>query len=738
MVTGVAYSRQGDRIASGSEDRTVKLWDVETGDCLHTLAGHTLPVNCIAYSPNSNQIASCSSDRTIRLCDVKTGNYHNLQQHPSYAEMVVYSPRGDYFASMDVAIGCQRTVRLWNVTTMVLHLTITYSEDGVDGEDGEDGEERKEGKDGKSVYYNPFAYSPRGDQVASANCREVHLWDVETGNLQHKLVGHGGKVSQIVYSPQGDLVASTTSEYAITDTTVRLWDAETGVCLRILTGHSRFVKSIAFSPKGDRIITGGENETVRIWDVGVRTSRRASSGHTEKVRMVRCSPKGDQVASCSDDTTVRLWDVETGACRHILRGYSKSTRCIVYSPQGDQIATGSDDTTVRLWDSETGRCIHTLTGHGNTVKKVAYSPQGDQLASCCDGHTVRIWDVGSGECLLSKHNLLIYDFVYSLDGSQIAACSNHAVQLWDIETGVCTDEQRVDDYREILLSPRGDQVAAIRSKRPMMLWNIKSNKQDNECHDDDNDSGSSVLYTDLECRLAAFSPNGKQIAFTRGALALYYYYDDYSVYLYDTETGCLLRILEGHDDRITSIMYSSQGDLVASASEDGSVRLWDAVSGQCRAVIQDFHHRVKDIAWVEALDTRYVVAGCEDGIVGMWQVIMDEDRCQVRLHWKTTNGEFDVKDASIQGVEGLNSLNKRILKQSKALGEPAHHLREGSKKVAIVAPLVSRFKDPSDWTEEIHDDLVDPPAKQLFELDEEDEGVAKRTCDNRRVSSMEE
>jgi WD40 repeat protein len=325
------------------------------------------------------------------------------------------------------------------------------------------------------------------------------------------------------------------------------------------------------------------------------------------------------------------------------------------------------------------------------------------------------------------------------------------VQLRDVETGDCIGELRGVGYfgGMMLWSSQGDQIAMDRlGKPPMALWRIKNNKQGDDKNQagnendidygDDEDDGSngcsSVVYTDLDFRLAAFSPNGSQIAGTRSRHSR----EDYKVYLYDTVTGGQLWASKGHTQEITSIVYSSRGDLIVCASEDQTVRLWDTVSGQCRAVIQDFQHKVRDIAWLETLNAKYVVAGCGDGVVGMWQVIVDEDQCQVRLHWKTTNGMFDVQDASIQGVKGLDSANKSILKQSRAVGEPAHRLREGSKKKAIMAPVVSRLNDPSDWTEEIHNDLINLPAKRLFELDEEDEGATKRTCGNDRVSSSEE
>jgi uncharacterized protein YceH (UPF0502 family) len=114
-------------------------------------------------------------------------------------------------------------------------------------------------------------------------------------------------------------------------------------------------------------------------------------------------------------------------------------------------------------------------------------------------------------------------------------------------------------------------------------------------------------------------------------------------------------------------------------------------------VIQDFQASVKDIVWIESSGANYLAAGCSDGVVGMWQVLVDGDRCEIALRWKTTtNGELDMKDANIQDVTGLSQLNRKLLAQRGAVGEPSHLLREASKKVTTMASVISGLKIPSD------------------------------------------
>ncbi|KAF9345549.1 hypothetical protein BGX34_004652 [Mortierella sp. NVP85] len=233
--------------------------------------------------------------------------------------------------------------------------------------------------------------------------------------------------------------------------------------------------------------------------------------------------------------------------------------------------------------------------------------------------------------------------------------SRDKVQLRDVETGNCTGELRgVGDLNKMVWSPQGDRIAMV-CLRKLALWKINERDDDENQARNESDGGL-VLYIDLNCDLAAFSPDGLQIACSRDIE-----YFDSALYLYDTMTGTLLWASSGHTVAIASIVFSSHGDLIITASYDQTVRLWDVVSGQCRAVIQDFQHWVNDIAWVETPNAQYVIAGCQDGVVGMWQFIIDEDTCQVRLHWKTTNGMFNAEGAIIQEVQGLSPLNERIL-----------------------------------------------------------------------------
>ncbi|KAF9358768.1 hypothetical protein BGX34_008773, partial [Mortierella sp. NVP85] len=140
------------------------------------------------------------------------------------------------------------------------------------------------------------------------------------------------------------------------------------------------------------------------------------------------------------------------------------------------------------------------------------------------------------------------------------------------------------------------------------------------------------------------------------------------------------------------------GDMVASVSDDKTVRVWGVASGQCRAVIKNFQGGVYSMAWIPSADANYLVTGCEDGSVLKWQVMEEEKggQCRVNLCWGATKGCLTVKGASIQDVRGLTSLNKKLLKQCGVVGEPENLFREAGKKLITMASVVSRMRQVSE------------------------------------------
>ena len=241
-VNSVVFSPDGSRVASGSEDRTARVWDVQTGECQYTLEGHLDAVRSVVFSPDGSRVASGSEDQTARVWDVQTGEcQYTLEGHLDAVRSVVFSPDGSRVASGSE----DQTVRVWDVQTGKYQYTLEGHSDTV-----------------RSVIF-----SPDGSRVASGSWDQtVRVWDVQTGKYQHTLEGHTHAVCSVVFSPDGSRVAS-----GSTDQTVRVWDVQTGKCQYTLEGHSHGVNNVVFSPDGSRVASSSRDHTVRVWDIASST-----------------------------------------------------------------------------------------------------------------------------------------------------------------------------------------------------------------------------------------------------------------------------------------------------------------------------------------------------------------------------------------------------------------------------------------------------------------------------------
>jgi len=331
-VFSVAFSPDGQTLASGNPDKTIKLWDAKTGRELRTLTGHSGWVECVAFSPDGQTLASSGSrDHTIKLWDVKTGReLRTLTGHSGWVECVAFSPDGQTLASASA----DTTIKLWYLKAGRELRTLT----------------------GHSGWVECVAFSPDGQTLASGSRdHTIKLWNVVLGRELRTLTGHSGWVECVAFSPDGQTLASGSRDH-----TIKLWDVKTRRESQTLTGHSGEVLSIAFSPDGQTLASGSPDKTIKLWDAKTGRELRTLTGHSGVVLSIAFSPDGQTLASGSNDKTIKLWKLmgvgpaDAAAPREKFPPVVMATASFL-EPSGNNLLDGDETATIKLEFTNTGK-----------------------------------------------------------------------------------------------------------------------------------------------------------------------------------------------------------------------------------------------------------------------------------------------------------------------------------------------------------------------------------------------
>ncbi|MEG4326884.1 serine/threonine-protein kinase [Microcoleus sp. herbarium5] len=278
-VQSVAISPDGQTLVSGSEDRTIKIWNLATGNLIRTLSGHSIWVRSVAISPDGQTLVSGGGDKTITIWNLATGNLiGTLSGHSDSVSSVAISPDGQTLVSGSE----DKTIKIWNLAAGNLIRTLS----------------------GHSNSVLSVAISPDGQTLVSGSeDNTIKIWNLATGNLI-RTSGHSDSVLSVAISPDGQTLVS-----GSWDKTIKIWNLATGNLIRT-SGHSDPVWSVAISPDGQTLVSSGSvDKTIKIWNLATGNLIRTLSGHSNDVISVAISPDGQTLVSGSFDDTIKIWRV---------------------------------------------------------------------------------------------------------------------------------------------------------------------------------------------------------------------------------------------------------------------------------------------------------------------------------------------------------------------------------------------------------------------------------------------
>jgi WD40 repeat protein len=559
-VTVVAFSPDGQHAVSGSKDRSVRLWNLRTGQEVQRFAGHTDQLMCLAFSPDGSRLLTSSMDRTVRLWDVKTGHsLAILSGHRSWVRGVAFLPDQRH------VISC--------------------------------------GNDAVGI-----------------------VWDLDSGRMQKVLQGHTHVLSSVSVSADG--------RYAVSgswDKTVRLWDLQTEQELNVLDRHRGPVRSVAFLGQNNHVLSASEDHELRLWNPFDGESQ-VYPGHQGHVIDVAFHADAGLFVSASADGTARIWKLappddnpgpddllvpplepligETAQAVKPSRQWTASTQgvqSISVRADGQRIATGGNDGVVRLWETKSGAKLAELTGPTDGVLCVAFSPDGNTLAAASKDARIWLWNVSGQQPGPARpwegHHQWVTSIAFSGDSKRlISGGFDTTVRVWDVESGNLI--QRFEDptqwIRSVAFAPQGAGLLAVSAGNAgsIQLWNTGSILS----------VGRRLGEPQQWYMIAAtaVSPDGRLLAAAGWSRTIRFW---------DTNTGQLLAEFAGHSGTIYALAWCGNERLL-SASADKTVRLWDVHTGRELQRYLGHENAVRSVSL--SADAQVIASTGEDGLVCLW------------------------------------------------------------------------------------------------------------------------
>jgi len=512
------------------------------------------------------------------------------------------------------------------------------------------------------------AWSPDGSRIVLGLRKgDIQVWDAQTNTLQTLLTGHTEAVREMRFSPAGDYLASASAltnplDFFSPDDGARgsvyVWDMAGGQLHGILEGHTRGVFSLTWHPGGKQLATASADGTVRVWDVGTLKQVAVFEQHTGKVRGIDWHPTGKKLASCSEgellvwaadtltveqklvghrgevfdvswtpdgcclatagkDGTVRLWHVNEGTVLDVLVGHKSFVRSVRWHPNGRLLASSAiGNNKIIIWDTEAGQPAITLTGHADWIRRVDWHPRGDTLLSASDDGTARVWqvDVIPGVTIAAGHTDEVNEVDWHPDGTLLASGSKDGTaRVWLADSGapVAVFSGHTGWVWDVAWRPDGRQLATTSTDGSVRVWHVPPLAENGVLES----AEPAAILTGPKVTIygMAWSPDNQLLATASS---------DKIVRIWEAQTGATRQTLLGHEAGVLGVAFSPDGSKLASSSADETIVVWDLASGKPQLTLKGHTNFVWDVVFDPG--GQFLASASGDATARIWDLTTGE------------------------------------------------------------------------------------------------------------------
>jgi len=479
LVLAARFSNDGRWIISGSNDLTIRVWEVSTGRCIRTFRGHTHSVRGVYLTPNGARLLSLSGNNGLRLWDTQ----------------LLCSPKKPLRVPMLLSrvVSTEETVRTRNVFEDYLKSAKdAAAEEKYDETLQWIREMRKlEGFETYRKSFSPWklagrfsvksesigawcsqTYDGDGGEVRAAALSDdarlivsggwdgrIRLWHAPTGRCLREFNGHSDWVRSIALTPDDRKVVS-----AGWDKTIRVWDVSTGECLHVLTGHTKQIESVRLAFDGRIAVSAGWDGFVRLWNLTEGVPVRSIETHEGRINDVAVTNDGRTILSCGEDDRIKLLNTSDGSIQTTFVADQRGAKAVAIRDDGRWAVTAGNDGSLKIWDLTQRKMHAELKGHSSAAVAVCFSTDGEWILSGSRDRTIRLWNLNTLECrrTMRGHADTVTSLAVSRDSRwALSASADETVRLWEFDwdyefPGWQDWDDKALPYLEMFLAARRD------------------------------------------------------------------------------------------------------------------------------------------------------------------------------------------------------------------------------------------------------------------------------------------